>query len=47
MEEKKLKVVLAQDWLVKFGGVEWTLLNWHKIFPEAPLYTLVYDKKDV
>ena len=43
--EKKLKIALVQDWLVKFGGAEWTLLNWHKIFPDAPLYTLVYDKK--
>lgn len=45
MNEKKLKVALVQDWLVKFGGAEWTLLNWHKIFPDAPLYTLVYDKE--
>lgn len=45
MGEKKLKVALVQDWLVKFGGAEWTLLNWHKIFPDAPLYTLVYDKE--
>lgn len=40
-----MKVALVQDWLVKFGGAEWTLLNWHKIFPDAPLYTLVYDGK--
>lgn len=40
-----MKVALVQDWLVKFGGAEWTLLNWHKIFPDAPLYVLVYDKK--
>lgn len=40
-----MKVALVQDWLVKFGGAEWTLLNWHKIFPDAPLYTLVYDRK--
>lgn len=43
--KKKLKVALVQDWLVKFGGAEWTLLNWHRIFPDAPLYTLVYDSK--
>lgn len=40
-----MKVALVQDWLVKFGGAEWTLLNWHKIFPDAPLYVLVYDRK--
>lgn len=40
-----MKVALVQDWLVKFGGAEWTLQNWHKIFPDAPLYTLVYDEK--
>lgn len=45
MKKNKLKVALVQDWLVKFGGAEWVLINWHKIFPEAPLYTLVYDKK--
>lgn len=45
MTRKKIKVALVQDWLVKFGGAEWTLLNWHEIFPDAPLYTLVYDKK--
>ena len=39
-----MKVALVQDWLVKFGGAEWTLLNWHMIFPDAPLYVLVYDK---
>jgi len=45
MGDKKLKVALVQDWLVKFGGAEWTLLNWHRIFPDAPLYTLVYDEE--
>ena len=40
-----MKVALVQDWLVKFGGAEWTLQNLHTIFPDAPLYVLVYDKK--
>jgi hypothetical protein len=43
--KNNMKVALVQDWLVKFGGAEWTLLNWHKIFPDEPLYTLVYDEK--
>ena len=40
-----MKIALVHDWLVTFGGAEWTLRNWHKIFPEAPLYVLVYDKE--
>ena len=40
-----MKVAIVHDWLVTYGGAEWTILNWHKIFPDAPIYTLVYDQK--
>jgi len=38
-----MKVALVYDRVNKFGGAERVLLALHRIFPEAPLYTLVYD----
>jgi len=40
-----MKVALVYDRLNKWGGAERVLLTLHKMFPEAPLYTSVYDKK--
>lgn len=40
-----MKVALVYDRVNKFGGAERVLLNLKKIFPDAPLYTLVHDKK--
>lgn len=40
-----MKVALIYDRVNKFGGAERLLLSIHKIFPDAPLFTLVYDKK--
>lgn len=38
------KVVLVYDWLTNMGGAEPLLLELHKLFPKAPIYTSVYDK---
>lgn len=38
-----MKVALVYDRVNKFGGAERVLLTLHKIFPDAPLFTLVYD----
>ena len=40
-----MKIVLIHDWLVNLGGAERVLIELHKIFPDAPIYTLFYDKK--
>jgi len=40
-----MKVALVYDRLNKWGGAERILLALHKLFPQAPLYTSVYDKK--
>jgi len=40
-----MKVALVYDRVNKFGGAERVLLALHQIFPDAPLYTLVYDSK--
>lgn len=40
-----MKVALVYDRVNKFGGAERLLLALHEIWPEAPLYTSVYDPK--
>lgn len=40
-----MKVALVYDRVNKWGGAERVLLALHKIWPDAPLYTAVYDKK--
>ncbi len=40
------KVAIVYDRVNKWGGAEKVLLALHKIFPQAPLYTSVYDKQN-
>ena len=40
-----MKVAIVYDRVNKWGGAERVLLALHEIFPEAPLYTSVYDSK--
>lgn len=40
-----LRVALVHDWLVGQGGGERVLRCLHDMFPEAPIYTLVYDEQ--
>jgi glycosyltransferase involved in cell wall biosynthesis len=40
-----MKVAIVYDRVNKWGGAERVLLALHEIFPEAPLYTSVYDAK--
>jgi len=47
LQKPALKVALVHDFLNQFGGAERVLLALHKIFPEAPIYTLLYDKEKV
>src|SRR3989338_10684992 len=42
---KFMKLALIYDRVNKFGGAERILLALHKLWPEAPLYTAVYDSK--
>ncbi len=41
-----MKVAIVYDRVNKWGGAERVLLALHGMFPEAPLYTSVYDKKN-
>lgn len=40
-----MKIAFVYDRVNKFGGAERVLLALHKIWPDAPLYTAVYNKK--
>jgi glycosyltransferase involved in cell wall biosynthesis len=39
------KVAIVADWLTNMGGAEPVILELHKLFPNAPIYTSVYNKK--
>lgn len=43
--KKKLRIALVHDHLDQFGGGEAVLKALHELYPEAPIFTLVYDKK--
>jgi glycosyltransferase involved in cell wall biosynthesis len=38
-----MKVAITTDWMDTFGGAERVLMELHRMFPEAPIYTTVYD----
>lgn len=40
-----MKIALVHDYLVQYGGAERVLECFTELFPYAPIYTLVYDKK--
>ena len=42
-----MKVALVHDYLNQMGGAERVVLALHEIFPEAPLYTSIYDPQRV
>lgn len=42
-----MKIALVHDFLVRLGGAERVLKVLAEMFPEAPIYTLVYDEKAV
>ena len=41
---KKPKIAIVHDFLTYFGGAERVLASLHDLYPEAPIYTLLYDK---
>lgn len=40
-----MRIALVHDYLVQYGGAERVLEVFAEIFPDAPIYTLVYDEK--
>lgn len=45
MKKEKTKIALVHDFLTQFGGAERVLEVMSEMFPEAPIYTLLYDKE--
>lgn len=44
-QRKAPKIAIVHDWLTNMGGAEPLVLEIHKLFPKAPIYTSVYDAK--
>ena len=42
-----MRLAIVHDWLKNISGAERVLIELHKIYPEAPIYTLFYNKKFV
>ncbi len=47
MVKNKLKVAIVCDWLVGIGGAERVVLELHRLYPKAPIYTSQYDREDI
>jgi glycosyltransferase involved in cell wall biosynthesis len=43
----KLKVAIVCDWLTGIGGAERVVLELHKMYPDAPIYTSQYDPSKI
>jgi glycosyltransferase involved in cell wall biosynthesis len=42
-----MKVAIVCDWLTGLGGAEKVVLELHKLYPDAPIYTSQYDPSEV
>ena len=42
-----MRVALVHDYLNQMGGAEKVLLSLHELFPQAPIYTSIYDARRV
>ncbi len=42
-----MKVALVCDWLTNVGGAEKVLLELHRLYPKAPIYTSKYDPEGI
>lgn len=45
MKLENLKIAIVCDWLTNFAGAERVILKLHKMFPNAPIYTSVYNEE--
>lgn len=39
-----MKIAIIHEFLTKIGGAEKVLLELHKVYPDAPIFTLLYDR---
>ena len=45
MSKTEPKVAIVHDWLVTYAGADRVVDCMHHVFPNAVIYTLVYDEK--
>ena len=45
MQLEAMKVAIVHDWLVGYAGADRVVDQLHRLFPDAPIYTLVYDRR--
>ncbi|MBI2453455.1 glycosyltransferase [Candidatus Peregrinibacteria bacterium] len=44
MALKDLKIAIVCDWLTNFGGAERVIFSLHRLFPDAPIYTSLFNE---
>ncbi len=47
MNLNSLKIAIVCDWLTSSGGAEKVILSMHRMFPNAPIYTALYNQERV
>jgi hypothetical protein len=40
-----LKIAIVCDWLTDYAGAERVVYEMHQLFPKAPIFTSLYDRK--
>lgn len=45
MNFSNIKIAIVCDWLTTPGGAEKVIISLHKLFPEAPIFTTIFNKK--
>lgn len=40
-----MRVAIVTDWLTNYGGAESVISAFHDLFPDAPIYTTIYEPK--
>ena len=45
MASQSPRIALVHDWIITFGGAERVLIQMHKLFPTAPIFTLFWDER--
>ena len=40
-----MKIAIVHDYLNQFGGAERVIAALHEVWPDAPIYTSIYDEK--
>ena len=42
-----MRIAIIADWLTVFGGAERVVAELHALFPEAPIFTIVANRKKI